>query len=90
MATNYITKDYLITQLQNLVTKMATIYSKQEDVEFHVVDKYSDLKKPKVSTVCYIFKEETIGTDIYKKGFYSYNVKDTTPTWTFIETRWYK
>lgn len=85
MAVDYINKDYLQRQLQNLVTKMATIYEKQKDIEFHVIDKYSDLVTPTISTVTYILNSETINNITYDKGFYSYNITDTTPVWNKID-----
>ena len=74
MSTNYVTKEYLIKNFQNFADKLKTIYQKQENVEFHVVNSYSKLESnPKVSMVSYVINDETIGTDIKKKGFY-YNL----------------
>ena len=86
MSTNYVTKEYLIKNFQNFADKLKTIYQKQENVEFHVVDLYSKLESnPKVSMVSYIINDETIGTDIKEKGFYYYDIKEATPKWIYIE-----
>ena len=86
MSTNYVTKEYLIKNFQNFADKLKTIYQKQENVEFHVVDLYSNLESnPKVSMVSYIINDETVGTDIKKKGFYYYDIKEAAPKWIYIE-----
>ena len=86
MSTNYVTKEYLIKNFQNFADKLKTIYQKQENVEFHVVDLYSKLESnPKVSMVSYVINDETIGTDIKEKGFYYYDIKEATPKWIYIE-----
>ena len=86
MSTNYVNKEYLIKNFQNFADKLKTIYQKQENVEFHVVDSYSNLaSNPKVSMVSYVINDETVGTDIKKKGFYYYDIKEATPKWTYIE-----
>ena len=86
MSTNYVNKEYLIKNFQNFADKLKTIYQKQENVEFHVVDLYSKLaSNPKVSMVSYVINDETVGTDIKKKGFYYYDIKEATPKWTYIE-----
>lgn len=86
MSTNYVTKEYLIKNFQNFADKLKTIYQKQENVEFHVVDSYSKLaSNPKVSMVSYVINDETVGTDIKKKGFYYYDIKEATPKWIYIE-----
>ena len=84
MATNYITKEYLVKQLQGFADKLATIYEKQENIQFKVIDKYSDLTEPKVSTICYILNAETIDVNVYEKGFYLYNINNAIPTWQYI------
>ena len=86
MSTNYVNKEYLIKNFQNFADKLKTIYQKQENVEFHVVDSYSKLaSNPKVSMVSYVINDETVGTDIKKKGFYYYDIKEATPKWIYIE-----
>ena len=86
MSTNYVTKEYLIKNFQKFADKLKTIYQKQENVEFHVVDSYSKLaSNPKVSMVSYVINDETIGTDIKEKGFYYYDIKEATPKWIYIE-----
>ena len=86
MSTNYVNKEYLIKNFQNFADKLKTIYQKQENVEFHVVDSYSKLaSNPKVSMVSYVIDDETVGTDIKKKGFYYYDIKEATPKWIYIE-----
>ena len=86
MSTNYVTKEYLIKNFQNFADKLKTIYQKQENVEFHVVEAYSKLESnPKVSMVSYVINDETIGVDIKKKGFYYYDIKEVTPKWVYIE-----
>ena len=86
MSTNYVTKEYLIKNFQKFADKLKTIYQKQENVEFHVVNLYSKLESnPKVSMVSYVINDETIGTDIKEKGFYYYDIKEATPKWIYIE-----
>ena len=85
MSTNYVNKEYLIKNFQNFADKLKTIYQKQENVEFHVVDSYSKLaSNPKVSMVSYVINDETVGTDIKKKGFYYYDIKEATPKWIWF------
>ena len=86
MSTNYVTKEYLIKNFQNFADKLKTIYQKQENVEFHVVNSYSKLlSNPKVSMVSYVINDEIVGTDIKEKGFYYYDIKEATPRWIYIE-----
>lgn len=73
-------KTYLV-----LTLKDNTKIKKEITGQFKIVDKFSNLSTPTIDTIAYILNDETIGSDLYTKGFYLYNTSETTPKWTYLD-----